>query len=167
VESFQSVLDLIINSLLIPVIVIVIPIILMKAQGYAKRITTSTTEKNEKESLESVVSVTSQLLEQVEMIVSAAIASNMDLANEMKEAASDGKLTDEEIESLHASGKSLVYRMLPGNLTKGALLTLLGGREHLDAMIDSFMKLELIKLKAEMSRFNDTVKSITDSDDDD
>ena len=145
-EIIERIISIITENLLMPAILIIIPLVLIKVESYAKNLLTSTKEKNDKESLDAVTNVMHNLLDQVKTIVRAAVAANMKAANDLK-ADNTHQLTDEEIKMLNDSARSLAYKMLPKNLTEGSFLVLLGGAEALEALIDSLIENELIELK--------------------
>jgi len=147
IEIANNLISYLMDNLVLPAATIVVTGILVKLNGYFKTFTESTKDKNEKEGLAAVSTVMTQVMEQVELCVSAAVAANMKLANSYKSDAS-GKLTESEINHLIQTAVDLTYAMLPTNITQGSLLTLLGGKTILDVLIRNMIDKALIEIKS-------------------
>lgn len=128
------------DHVMIPIIIAIGVALAFVVKHYADKVSKSIVAKNEISAMEKQSSVRKELLTTLSTIVEAAVGSNMQIANTMK--ASGQKLTPEQISELNQSAKKLVINSLPPSLTNenGVLLEIIGGKEKLDAVIDSMME---------------------------
>ena len=111
----------------------------------------SIVNKNAMSDLEKETAVRKKLLDTIESCVEAAVGSNMQLADSMKE---DGNsLTEEQIAKLNKNVKTLVYSSLPSSLTEedGTLMKIIGGPDKLEALIDAMMEKYVYEYKIKKS----------------
>lgn len=113
----------------------------------AKRVIESIEAKNELENMSRVNEMRSNLLKEIETSVKAAVGSNMQIANKMKERGK--KLTDDQISELQNSAKKLIMDSLPESLTTegGTLLKIIGGKDKLDITIDNMLETAVYEYK--------------------
>lgn len=130
-QIFQSILD----NLGVPVLIAIGTGIALIVNKYFDKITKSIEVKHEIESIEKRMKTRKEILETLRPTVEAAVASNMQLAEKMKER--NGKLNENDIRELNESAKNLVMNTLPKSLSEddGVLLEIIGGREQLDTAI--------------------------------
>ena len=128
-------------------------------QKFGNKITKSIDAKNEIAALNKQSATRIQLLEELKVFVEAAVASNMQLAEKMKEA-SGGKLDEEQSNELKQAAKDLVYKVLPASLTDddGVLLEVIGGRGRLDAIIDNLIEQYVFEYKNPSKKKNSKTK---------
>lgn len=103
--------------------------------------------KNELNNMNKVNEMRSSLLKEIELNVRAAVGSNMQIANKMK---SHGKkLTNEQINELQKTVKTLVMDSLPESLTTedGVLLKIIGGKNRLDIIINNMLETAVYEYK--------------------
>lgn len=138
--DFYTFMVAVFEHITVPIIILVGGVIIAVLKPYAKKITTSLTTKNEMEYLEKMTTAKSNLMEQLDKLVESAVASNMQLADKMKE--NGHKLTDDEISELNRSAKDLVISSLPIEVLDpdGDLYKLIGGDDKLDKMIMGLME---------------------------
>lgn len=135
-EIFQSIM----NSLILPIIVAFCGAIVYLVKKFIDRISNSIESKNEIEKVTKSNELKQQLLKEIENVVVAAVATNMPKADKYKEGGN--KLTDEQILELNQSARNLAYAMLPNSITEenGFLLGVIGNKEKLNILIDSFIE---------------------------
>lgn len=135
------------DHIIVPIIMAIGVGILFVLKHYIDKISKSIVAKNEISAMEKQSTVRKELLTTLSTIVEAAVGSNMQIANAMK--ANGEKLTPEQISELNQSAKKLVINSLPPSLTNdgGVLLEIIGGREKLDAVIDSLMEKSVYEYK--------------------
>lgn len=138
--DFYTFMSAVFEHITVPIIILIGGAIIAVLKPYANKITNSLTMKNEMESLEKMTKAKSNLMEQLDKLVESAVASNMQLADKMKE--NGHKLTEDEIAELNRSAKDLVVSSLPIEVLdhEGDLYKLIGGDEKLDKMIMSLME---------------------------
>ena len=148
-ETIQNITGVLVNSLLTPLLMIVIPALLFIAKNYAEKVVASIVEKNEKESTKCQIEATSKLFDNINMVVEAAVANNMPYAKKLKESHTDGKLTIEDISELKKSAFAVIHGVLPDSITSkdGLLSQTLGGSVDVDALIESLIEKYVINEK--------------------
>lgn len=136
------------NYLVIPFIALIGGAIILLIKQQVDRAVKSFVAKNEIANMEKKNAIRLQLTKTIEEHVEAAVASNMQLADEMKK--SGQKLEEYQIMQLNESAKTLVLNSLPPSLTEedGVLLEIIGGRDRLDAIISSMMEKYVYQYKA-------------------
>jgi hypothetical protein len=144
---FETIIQILVNYVLIPVILAIIPVVLLKLENYVKALIVSYTEKAENESNAAINEVIVNALSQLETIVTAAVSANMTFADKFKEASVDGKLTEKEIIELQDLAKQLIYDTLPVSFKTGNLVEIIGGQEALDKLIGAMVEKALIEIK--------------------
>lgn len=145
-ESYQWISALF-DNIAVPLIVAIGGVVVYLFKSFADRITKSIIAKNEAASLEKVFSVKSYVIQQISTIVDAAVASNMQIVDDMKKAGQ--KLTDDQIAQLQQSVKELVINSLPGSLTEesGSMIQIIGGQDKLYALIDALLEKSVYEWK--------------------
>jgi hypothetical protein len=146
-KFLEQLIPLVVNNILIPLILTIVPILLIKFQDYIKALIVSMTEKNQNDSISALNEIVLQALAQLETIVKTAVSANMVFAERYKAAANDGKLTEDEIIELNELAKQLIYDTLPIGFQQGNLLEILGGQIALDKLISSMIEKVLLDMK--------------------
>lgn len=140
--DWQAIITGITDNILLPIITIIGSTVLLVLRSYIKRLTTSIVAKNEAEVLEKKFNVKTHMVAELQLIVESAVASNMQLANKLKE--NGRKLEEEDIVKLNESARRLIMAALPSTDAdtegEGSFLNVMGGQESLDALIDSLME---------------------------
>jgi len=144
----------IIDNLAVPVLIAIGGGIALIVNKYFDKITKSIEVKNEIESIEKRMKTRQDILETLRPTVEAAVASNMQLANKLRER--NGKLTEEDAASLNESAKELVMNTLPASLTEeeGVLLDIIGGRDQLDTAIKIMIEQYVYEYKLQQNNSN-------------
>ena len=152
---FQTIVD----NLGIPILIAFGGAISLFIGKWADKIGNSIMIKNEIDSIEKRSKARKEILDALRPTVEAAVASNMQLANTMRER--NGKLTDTDIAELNKSAKELVINTLPESLTSenGELLKILGGKEQLDAAIKVMIEQYVYEYKLKSSDKNISTSS--------
>lgn len=148
--DFSEIMNVLVQSVLIPIILIMGSGLIAIVKSYASKITNSIIERNKMEMLDYVTSTKNNVLEEMETIVQAAVLSNMQIADKMKEGGK--KLAEEQINQLNEAADQMIYKALPSSLTdeNGTLLKLIGGKERLDSIIDGMVEKSVIEGKAKL-----------------
>lgn len=134
-DSYQ-ILQTVLDNLGVPVFGAIGAAMAFVISKWGNKIGDSVIIKNEIESIEKRTKARKEILDALKPSVEAAVASNMQLVNAMKK--KNGKLSEDDITTLNASAKELIYNTLPESLTSdnGELLKIIGGRKQLDAAIE-------------------------------
>lgn len=142
----------ILNNIFTPVFVVIGGAVVIYVKHFADKFAKILIAKNEIAEMEKQSTVRKDLLEVIATTVESAVASNMQLANSMKR--SGTKLTEDQIMELNNSAKSLIMNALPQGLTEegGVLLDIIGGRDKLNAIIDSMMEKYVYEYKIKEGR---------------
>lgn len=141
----------VLDHIFVPVMIVIGAALVIVVKHYADKIAKSIVAKNEISSMTKENTARKELIETLNSIVESAVASNMQLAEKMKE---DGqKLSQEQIDELNNVCKTLVMNSLPLSLTEenGILLEVIGGQEKLDAIISSMMEKHVYEYKVKKS----------------
>lgn len=144
----EQIIQILVNYILIPVVLAIVPVILLKLETYIKSLILSYTEKANNESEAAINEIIVNALSQLETIVASAVSANMVFAEKFKEASIDGKLTEEEVNQLQTLAKTLIYDTLPVSFKTGNILEIIGGQEALDKLIGAMVEKALIEIKA-------------------
>lgn len=144
----EQIMQVLVNYVLIPVILAIIPVVLFKLESYIKELIVSYTQKAENESNAAIGEIIVNALSQLETIVTSAVSANMTFADKFKELSQDGKLTELEIIELQHLAKQLIYDTLPVSFKTGNLLEIIGGQEALDKLIGAMVEKALIEIKS-------------------
>lgn len=133
--EFISLIQTVIDHLGIPILIAIGGGFAVIASKWTEKIGNSITIKNEIDSIEKRTKARKSILETLEPAVQAAVASNMQLADTIRQ--NKGKLTQDDIVMLNNSAKELIMNTLPKSLTDedGVLLDIIGGKAQLDAAI--------------------------------
>lgn len=145
------------DNLAVPVLALIGGAIVVLLQKFGNKITKSIETKNEIASLNKQSATRIQLLAELKVFVEAAVASNMQIAEKLKEA-SGGKLTEDQKVELQETAKELVYKVLPPSLTDdgGVLLDVIGGKGRLDAIIDNLIEQYVYEYKSPSKKSQNT-----------
>ena len=133
--EFISLIQTVIDHLGIPILIAIGGGFAVIASKWTEKIGNSITIKNEIDSIEKRTKARKSILETLEPAVQAAVASNMQLADTIRQ--NKGKLTQDDLVMLNNSAKELIMNTLPKSLTDedGVLLDIIGGKAQLDAAI--------------------------------
>lgn len=133
---WSSVLD----NIFTPLLIVLGGAIVVVFKHYADKFAKIMIAKNEIAEMEKQSTIRKDLLGTIGTMVESAVGSNMQLADSMKEAGA--KLTEMQVLELNNTAKQLVLNALPPGLTEedGVLLEIIGGRDKLNAIIDSMME---------------------------
>ena len=134
-----EVVSTVMDNLILPAILIIAAVLIAMIKKFLEKITRSIEIKNEMGTLEKRISIRNKLITLISENVKAAVAANMQLANEYKE--QGRKLTPEEAENLRKSANQLVMGSLPESLKgDGVLLEIIGGTETLQVLINALIE---------------------------
>lgn len=150
-DSYQWI-SAIFDNIAIPILAAFGGIIVYLIKSFADRITKSVVAKNEAASLEKVFATKSYIIKEIDDIVGAAVASNMQIADDMKKAGH--KLSEEQIMQLQESAKELVINSLPASLTEesGSMIQIIGGQDKLYSLINALMEKHVYEYKIKRSQ---------------
>lgn len=152
-DYFLNFLNAISDHVVIPLIIAFGAAMLFVFKDRFDKIAKSIVAKNELSEMEKETNIRKQLLETIDNQVKAAVASNMSIANEMKN--NGEKLSEDQIRKLNDSAKRLVLNSLPPSLTEnnGVLLEIIGGRDKLEGVIEVMLEKHVYEYKiAQMKR---------------
>lgn len=149
----QSIITSIVDNVLLPVLLVVGSTVLLVVKSYVNKITKSIIAKNELDALERTNSVNNHLINEISIIVESAVASNMQLAESMKENNENG-LSDDQIKELNESTLRLINNALPPSLLddNSPLLEIIGGRERLNSIIKNMIEQYVYEYKVKRSK---------------
>lgn len=134
-----EVVSTVMDNLILPAILIIAAVLITMIKKFLEKITRSIEIKNEMGTLEKRISIRNKLITLISENVKAAVAANMQVANEYKE--QGRKLTPEEAENLRKSANQLVMGSLPESLKgDGVLLEIIGGTETLQVLINALIE---------------------------
>lgn len=147
------------KGIIIPVISALGGWVLLYVKKYIKRTLEMAEATNELNYLQKMNEVREQILQEIEKTVKSAVASNMDLANRMKEEV--GYITDDQKKKLNALAMELIMASLPASLTEsdGTLLNVIGGFDKLNVIIRSYMEQYVYEYKKKPKQCNQTESS--------
>lgn len=156
--DWANILSAIGEHIIIPIIIALGTAILLVLKTSFDKIAKSVVAKNELSDMEKKTNIRKELIATIAVEVEAAVGSNMQLADKMKE--SGQKLTDEQIKSLNNSAKQLVINALPPSLTEenGVLLEIIGGKDRLEAIIDAMMEKSVYEYKVKKAKAQEYVR---------
>ena len=104
------------------------------------------------EQLACVTTVKRNLLDEIDKIVESVVCSNMQHAMELKMNNEDNKLTQEECLFLIETTKNQIKECLPkGFFDDGEFCKLIGGAEHMNSIILSFIEKHVFEKKLRMN----------------
>ena len=148
----QEVAQSFLSSVLTPVLVVIGTILAGYITFIGTKVVNSWKVKNEISEMNQKTNTRKQLLDMISTTVDAAIASNMQTAEELKK--NGQHLTEEEAQNLHESAKKIIMGSLPTSLTKDgeALSEIIGGSEQLDNIIEAFMEQSVYEYKLRKSQ---------------
>jgi len=159
-ESLSTLTSIIVNNVLAPLLLVVGSTVLVVVKKYADKVVNSIVSKNDTETLERVTSTRSQILEEIDFVVDGAVASNMQLAEELK--SQKKKLTPEDVKLLNRTAIQLIYDSLPDSLTNenGTLSKIIGGKERLTSIIDGLIEKHVNdqKIEKEAARHGNIIR---------
>lgn len=160
-----TLLNSIAENIIIPIIVAFGAAILWLVKHYLDKIVKGIAVRNEISSMEKRNNIRAQLMDMISQTVQAAVASNMSVADEMKE--SGNKLTEDQIDQLNSSAKELIIGSLPSSLTQedGVLLEIIGGKDTLDSLIQNLMEKYVYEYKCKYGVNNTTSEESSDDED--
>lgn len=132
--------NLLMDNLVVPVVAALGGLLLLVIKSFGDKITKSTTSKNDAAQVEAMFNIRQMIIKEVQELVDAAVASNMQIADDMKK--NGHRLTDEEAKNLSVTAKNLVLVSLPDELVKddGSLCKIIGGPQKLESMIDAMIE---------------------------
>ena len=158
--DFFTVFQTIIDNLAAPILLAIGTGIAVIATKWTDKIGNSVTVKNEIESIQKRMKARKDILDALAPAVEAAVASNMDIANTMKER--NGKLTEDDVMELNQSAMRLVMNTLPKSLTDsdGVLLEIIGGEEQLEAAIKVMIEKYVYEYKLKAANLSKVDKNL-------
>ena len=135
------------DKIIIPIIAILGTAIVVILQKFADRVAKSIELKHQLEDIEKEAAIRERIVGIIAQCVESAVGSNMQLADSMK---TDGKLTTEQVKQLQDSAKKRIWDTLPYTLTRedSALYQIIGGREKIDALIDTMIEQYVYEFKS-------------------
>ena len=162
--NIDEFMNFLVNNVLLPLLIAIGSAMLIVAKSYIKRIMKSIEAKNDLESLMKLNEMKSTLINEIGIIVDAAVGSNMQLADKMKSENENCKLTNDQMKLLNESAKELIMKALPESLTNenGSLLNIIGGKDKLDAIIEGMLEKYVYEYKIKSSD-NKNKTTTTDS----
>lgn len=142
----------------VPVLCAIGAAVVMVVKYYADKIAKSVVAKNELSAMSKKNTIRNELLVTLSEVVKAAVASNMELSDQMKQ--NGHKLTDDEIRELNGTVMRLVMNTLPPSLTNddGVLLEIIGGKDKLESIIKSMMEKYVYEYKIDKLKNQNQVK---------
>ena len=151
----ESIIQSIIENIAIPAIVAFGGGVSLFIGRWVNKIGKSITLKNEIESIEKRAKARKDILDALRLTVEAAVGSNMQLANTMRQR--NGKLTGDDIAVLKNTAKELIMNTLPESLKSedGELLKIVGGRAQLDTEINVMIEQYVYEYKIKSSKQSD------------
>ena len=146
--DFSYVMNAITDNILIPIFVVIGSAVALYIKSYFNKLTKSQIAKNDAEALEKLIEVRSKIYQQVSDIVKTAVASNMQLAAELK--AKGEKLSDEDITILNEKAKNMISATLAPQINDEnvGMLEIIGGQEVLNQIIDGLIEKYVFEYKA-------------------
>lgn len=138
--GWNDFVNMLMNDLIRPALVIIIPAILIIVKSYADKIVNSVVEKNKSQTLCNKTTAQKNVMGDIGGIVEAAVCSNMDLADELKAGDPAGKLSRQKAEMLQTQAKTNIYNALDPVLKDDSLLDLVGGDVYLKTVIDGLLE---------------------------
>ena len=138
--DMDSIMNAVMENLIVPILAVLGTTLVLIVENCLKKIADSIVNKNAMSDMEKETATRKKLLDTIESCVAAAVGSNMQLADQMKE--SGESLTDDQVKQLNENAKKIVYSSLPTSLTSedGALMKIIGGPDKLDSIIDAYME---------------------------
>ena len=129
------------NELVAPLFLVLIGSALIVAKSYINKITESTIAKHDVEKVEKTLAAKNSIMKEIASVVEAAVGSNMETAESMKDNNPDKKLTSEQIEMLRCTAKTLATATLPSDLfnEESSLYEMFGGAENIEKIIDTYI----------------------------
>lgn len=143
----QYVLEMFREYIFAPLIIALCGAVVALVVKYAEKMTRRTTVKDELESLQVSSSIRGTIIDELDKIVQAAVATNMTFVEEMK--SSGRKLTDAESEELNAAARTLIMNSLPTDVKdpNGKIMAIIGGEEALNALLKILIEKHVYEYK--------------------
>jgi hypothetical protein len=137
----KDALNTISTTYLIPALATIASVVLVAITNYVKKAVESFQAKNDLDKLKKLNEIKSTLLDQIETVVKSVVASKMQIALGYKEK-NNGSLTEQQASELKTKAREETLAMLPNSLTEdgGSLLSIIGSKEKLNLIIDSFIE---------------------------
>jgi phage gpG-like protein len=150
--EFSMIFQTILDNLAVPILIALGGGIAVIVTKWTEKIGKSVTIKNEIESIEKRAKVRKDILDSLEPTVKSAVATNMQLANEIK--ATKGRIVNEDARMLFDSTMDLIMSTLPKSLTEddGVLLEIIGGKSQLEAAIKIMIEKYVYEYKLRSSK---------------
>lgn len=167
------ILEMIREYLFAPIIITLAGVAVGVVTKYFGKMTRASSVKEELSSLEVSNSIRASVIEELDKIVKAAVATNMSFVESIK--IEQRKLTDEEVNELNENARKLIMNSLPADVRQedGKIMNIIGGPEALDALINILIEKHVYEYKpqskkniAEATGVWDTGENANDDDDD-
>ncbi len=135
------------STVLVPILTIIVTAVGSYVAYRMNKVSKTAMAKNAMEEMEKKNGIRNQLMDLIKKNVQAAVESNMQLADTMKQAGH--KLDQDEIKALNNSAKQMIMNNLPLELTNsdGILCEIIGGPDKLDSIIDTMMEQSVYEIK--------------------
>ncbi|MCM1439523.1 MAG: hypothetical protein NC131_10045 [Roseburia sp.] len=137
--------ETVIQNLWVPLLVVAFSVVIGIAKHYADLFVKMFTERQKVESVEKIASARQKLTQEIDSTTEAAVASTMDMVDNMKK--SGKKLTQEQIATVNDSAKSIVFKSLPLDISGMTPSEILGGEDVLNIMIDAAIEKYVLDYK--------------------
>lgn len=151
------------STVLIPILTVIVTAVAGYVGYRMNKVSKAAMAKNAMAEMTEKNSVRNQLMDLIQKNVRAAVESNMQLADSMKQGGHE--LDREEVKMLNNSAKQMIMNNLPLELTNsdGVLCEIIGGPDKLDSIIDTMMEqavyeIKLKKLQSTSSEIPQTVQ---------
>lgn len=147
-EFFSAIGNAIMDNLMVPVIVIIAGALIAIFQPKINKLVSKHLAKEDLKELNEENTLRKNLIELIDKQVGDAVASNMSLANVIREQ-HNGTIPEEEGIKLANNAKQLVMNALPLSLTQddGNLSKIIGGKNRLEAIIQASLEKSVYELK--------------------
>lgn len=137
--------ETVVQNLAVPMVVILFGIALAIVQHYADKFVKLFIERQKVESVEKIASARQKLTQEIDSTTKSAVASTMDMVDEMKK--SGKKLDAEQIATVNDSAKSIVFKSLPADISGMTPSEILGGEDVLNIMINASIEKYVLDYK--------------------
>lgn len=152
--GFYQLFQIILDNLAIPILLAFCGGLTFIVKKWADKIVNSITIKNEIDGIEKRMKVRQDIINTLKPTVEAAVATNMQLAEKMRER--NGKLSEGDAMLLNNTAKDLIMNTLPPSLTKedGILLDIMGGKAQLETAINIMIEQYVYEYKLKLNNPN-------------
>lgn len=150
-------LQLILENIAVPIIGAIGTALVIIVKQLGDRIVKSVIDKNSADEIEKAFKIQNLLMEKLDMIVKSAVASNMQIADDIK--CSGKGISEQQAEVLRNSARDIIMKSLPTGITVGDnkqnVIDILGGEQRVNIMIDSLMEKYVYEYKLQKEAAED------------